>query len=180
MSQRAALLISTAITVLTLLAALGVGVHVWRADAGATATGTVDEITGPTDADIEQERQYREQFDRLQASNAALAASYDRIAGLLDDVEQLRAQNAELREREARYQERLAEANTRLQKLGQKPIALRPPAVTSEASNGAQADVQTVRAGSTSPVAQGAKHVDADRRESRTGSDARQGEGARE
>ena len=48
MSQRAALLISTAITVLTLLAALGVGVHVWRADAGATATGTVDEITGPT------------------------------------------------------------------------------------------------------------------------------------
>jgi len=165
MSQRAALLISTAITAFTLLAALGLGVQVWRADAGAPAAGVADDGAGPTAIEIEQERQHREQFDRLQASNAALAASYSRIAGLLDDAEKLRAQNAELREREARYQERLAEANTRLQRTGQKPTALLPPATTTHDKN---------RDG------RGSTHDDSDRRTSRSASGARSGDDSRD
>jgi hypothetical protein len=124
MSQRTALLVSAALTAIVLVAGVGLTVRLMNAPVEATVTGDASDADVPSEADLDRERDYRAVIDRLQEANSALATSYERIAGLLDDVEQLRAQNAQLREREALYQERLAEANSRLQRQGQEAVAV--------------------------------------------------------
>ncbi|MFN8632678.1 MAG: hypothetical protein U0893_02400 [Chloroflexota bacterium] len=126
MPQRAALLISTALTVLTLVAGIGLSVHVLRSDAEQTTQNDA----AVSDADQQRESDYRELFALVESSNAALSASYTRIAGLLDEVDRLRSENATLREREAQYQQRLAEATKRLAERGEQASA--DPAETPE------------------------------------------------
>lgn len=146
MSQRFALLISTALTVAILLTGVGLAVRVLRADAAAEAPAAAVD-----DADAaEQDRQLGEAVTRLQASNAALATSYDRIDRLTAAVEQLRAENAVLRQREGQYQERIAEANARLRREGVATIAL-PPADKPPTGSAATGDARTRASGSREP-----------------------------
>jgi hypothetical protein len=125
-TQRTALTISTAFTVLILLAALGLSVRVLRADvdAGIASNETDSDAAAGAAA---QDRQSYEYVQRLQESNDALAASFRRQLDLLDELDRVRAENALFRERERLYQERLAEANLRLRRLGQEAGALPPP-----------------------------------------------------
>lgn len=121
MSQRAALLISLALTVVTLLGAVGVVVRVMGANRPAVESAAVD--SGDS-AEPDLEALVAEELEQLQRSNSALAASYERIASLLQIVDQLQGQNAELRDRERVYQERLAEANRRLAEGGQTAVTV--------------------------------------------------------
>lgn len=128
MTQRLALILSATLTIVALLASLGVTVALVHSGPSAAATPqTADAIGNPERTDApDQEDQYREYFQLLQTSNAALLTSYDRIASLLDENQQLGAQNAILRQRDAEYQDRLAEANQRLQRVGKQPIDVPP------------------------------------------------------
>jgi len=128
MSQRVALLVSAVLAAITLIAGAGLAVRVLRGDVAIAADGDSSGADTATAADDDRERVYREAFDSLQEANAALVTSYQRIAALLDTVEQLRQQNAELRDREALYQQRLAEANDRLQRQGQAAVEIPPTA----------------------------------------------------
>jgi hypothetical protein len=124
MSQRAALLVSVALTAFILLTGVELAARIQRGDPTAVDNGDSTTATAAADVDPDQDLVYRDVFDRLQEANAALASSYDRISGLLDRVDQLQTQNSELRERERVYQQRLAEANSRLESQGQTAIAI--------------------------------------------------------
>jgi hypothetical protein len=120
MSQRAALVISAALTITVLLIGTGLALRLTGSPADSDIDANADVAQPTADAEDELRQEY---IDRLQTSNAVLAASYDRIAALLDDVDQLKAQNTALLEREAVYQQRLAEANARLQEAGRLPVS---------------------------------------------------------
>src|SRR5690242_18800643 len=112
MSQRLAFMISTALTVLVLLAGAGLAVRAINAsddpsdDTTLSATASNDQASdgGLTDD------QKNELIDQLQTSNETLARSYDRISSLLDQIDELEQQNATLREREEKYQQLLSQA----------------------------------------------------------------------
>jgi hypothetical protein len=125
-AQRTALAISTAFTVLILLAALGLSVRVLGPSADPVTPGD-DSDSDVAAGTADRDPQIHEYMRRLQESNDALTASYRRQIGLLNELEQLRAENALLRNRDRQYQERLTEANVRLQRLGQEVGALPPP-----------------------------------------------------
>jgi hypothetical protein len=128
MSQRAAVAIAAALAAFTLIGALALSARLVRGNVATVAVSETAASDALAETDPEQDDAYRQASDRLQEANAALAASYERITTLLDDVAALQAQNAQLREREALYQQRLAEANTRLQQQGQAAIEVRPTA----------------------------------------------------
>ena len=108
MSQRAALILSIALTVLVLLAGTGLAI---RAIAASTDAPDDEQTSASaTVADDLVDGRLSDAIEQLQRSNDALAHSYERINALLDEVHELEQQNATLREREAQYQNLLAEA----------------------------------------------------------------------
>ena len=139
MLQRTALIISTALTVLTVLVGLGLALRVASSSApiedaadGSRSSEQNDPAARYSEQNAEQDAVYREAFERLSAANTALATSYQRIDALREEMRQLQEQNATLRQREATYQERLAQANSRLERLnaGAVPVpAVAAPAV---------------------------------------------------
>ncbi|MGE3268959.1 MAG: hypothetical protein AB7P40_09445 [Chloroflexota bacterium] len=126
MLQRTALIISTALTTLTLLVALALVLRVMTS--GPTPeevdTATADQ-TEVADQQAEQDAAVRDALEQLITANQALTASYQRIDGLSEQVRLLQEQNATLRQREATYAARLAEASNRLEHSGS--TGLQPP-----------------------------------------------------
>jgi hypothetical protein len=146
MSQRAALLISTALAVLTLLGGIGLAARVMGAepyDQAADQPTSTDTPVALAASAVDAE-----ELERLQSFNEALKASYVRITALLETVDQLRSQNAALRERESVYEERLAEANRRLADAGRQantPAPTDGPAIVSARAE-SPADAETAEA----------------------------------
>jgi len=102
------LILSTALTVLVLLA--GTGLAIRAIGASEDAPDDEQSVASATGADDLIDSRLSDAIEQLQRSNDALAHSYERINALLDDVHELEQQNATLREREAQYQNLLAQA----------------------------------------------------------------------
>lgn len=93
MSQRAALLISIALTVVTLLGGIGVAVRVMEADTTDASPDMATPSTSEPSADAIAAYE-NDELERLLAFNTALSASYQRFAALLDAVEAVQNETA--------------------------------------------------------------------------------------
>jgi hypothetical protein len=124
MSQRAALLISTALTVLTMIGGLALAARLIEMDAAEVPADTPAPVSDAVTTESEYEHEY---VERLEAANRALELSQQQIAELTTRIQALEVKNTTLQEREQVYQERLAEARARLEGQGQAALAAAPP-----------------------------------------------------
>jgi TolA-binding protein len=163
MSQRAALLISTALTVLTMIGGLALAARLVAMDAADVPADTPAPVSDAVTTESEYEHAY---VERLDAANRALELSQQQIAELTTRIQALEGQNGTLQEREQVYQARLAEASRRLEIQGQAALAAAPtipadvPAPSSSSEEAAVAPPPVAPA--EAPLAAMAEAPDAD------------------